>query len=185
VQGELDGRLLYGVRGYFTDWQGPFVRVGADGAAAHLYYSYTRLPLAEVGYEYMRGPLAFDAGVTSAYGTAGRFGLYQASSSDPGSSPMAGAFAWFAMSPAYARVDWQRVLGPVGTFPIDVVTTSGCGMHLFGSWPLMVCLGVGYIDRQAQVGAGEFVMTRALTGGFSIGLGQVGSGAQAAGAEVR
>jgi hypothetical protein len=182
-QGEFGARVLVGVRGYFTDWQGPFLRAGIDGDFGRFFYSYVRFPLGELGYEYIRNRLAFDVGATAAYGS-GSFGIYQDGNRDLGGSPIMGAYSWFATDPVYVRVEWQHVLpprgGPGSTIPVDVLQTSGCVAHEFGKWPLMACLDLGLFDgRSLRPGTGELVTERGLSAGLSIGVGGVGAAASA------
>jgi hypothetical protein len=189
-QGEFGGRFLLGVRGYFTDWQGPFLRVGIDADLGRFFYSYVRLPLGELGYEYIRNGLAFDIGATAAYATSGSFGVYHDGDRDLGGSPITGAYSWLAADPVYTRVEWQHVLpprgGPGSTLPVDVLQTSGCVGHKLGQWPLMACLDMGWFDGLSlRPGTGELVSTRGLSATLSIGLGGVGASAQAPGATGR
>jgi hypothetical protein len=187
--GKLSGRALLGVRGYFTDWDGPFARVGADMSFAR-FYSYLRVPLAALGYEHIRGRLAFDIAVTGAYATSGSFGIYKDGGRDLGGSPVVGAYSWLASDPVFARLEWQRLFPPAGgpgsTLPIDVVQSSSCIARRFGAWPLMVCFDVGLYDgRSLRPGTGDLIPTLGISEGISVGLGGVGTGASGEGKEAR
>jgi hypothetical protein len=146
---EGDGRLeaYWGVRGYFDDAQGPFVRGGAMGRTLEhraIQLSYSGFA-GEAGYQVIDKKAAFEigaqAGDTTPYG------------------PLLGGFALLVSGPVLLRAEWQRFL-PSNAAPFDFVTNRGCiVVHAVAA----LCLTQWSITTAPQ--------TRASFLGLSIGVG--------------
>jgi hypothetical protein len=114
VAGELRVDLLLGLRGYFTDAQGPFVRVGLvshrlDNASFSRDYT---AGAGEAGYQYMTPSLSLEVGAQG--------GLTLRDSA------LVGGFATLAASQLLmVRAEWQRFYETSGTV-VDEVSTRGC-----------------------------------------------------------
>jgi hypothetical protein len=112
--GELRLDLLFGVRGYFTDAEGPFVRVGLvshrlDNASFSSDYV---AGAGEAGYQYMTSSFSLEVGA--------RGGLTFRDSA------LVGGFATLAASQLLmVRAEWQRFYETSGTV-VDEVSTRGC-----------------------------------------------------------
>jgi hypothetical protein len=114
VEGELRGDLLYGVRGYFSVAQGPFLRGGwvshllGNASFSTSYWGFA----GESGYEYMTGALAFEVGVQGGGTLRG--------------SVLVGGFATLAASEhVFLRSEWQRFYETSGAV-VDEVSNRGC-----------------------------------------------------------
>jgi hypothetical protein len=114
VQGELRADLLYGVRGYFSDSQGPFVRAGflGDFRGSRSFSSSYAAGAGEAGYQYMVGSLGLEIGTQG--GLTFR------------SSALVGAFVNLAASKyVVLRAEWQRFYETSGAVA-DVLSDRGC-----------------------------------------------------------
>jgi hypothetical protein len=112
VEGELRGDILFGVRGYVTDEQGPFVRAGAvlqDLRYRALTFSYAG-GVVQAGYQVIDKRIAFDAGGQVGGTTIG---------------PLFGGFASLTAGGVVLRTEWQHFLASNGEQD-DFVTNSGC-----------------------------------------------------------
>jgi hypothetical protein len=106
--------MLYGVRGYFSDAQGPFVRAGflshilGNASFSDSYGAFA----GEAGYEYMTRGLGLEVGARSGVTFRG--------------STLVGAFATLAASEHLVlRAEWQRFYETSGTV-VDTVSNRGC-----------------------------------------------------------
>jgi hypothetical protein len=151
---EGDGRLeaYWGVRGYFGDSHGPFVRGGAMARALEhraLQFSYSGAA-GEAGYQVIDKTMAFEVG-----GQAGATNPY---------GPVFGAFALFVGGPVLLRAEWQHFL-PSNGVPFDFLTHRGCVVvHKIA--PL--CLTQWSIATSSRIDASFF--------GLSIGVGDGAAG---------
>jgi hypothetical protein len=182
VQGQLDARLLYGWRGYVTDWQGPFVRVGVDGRQFGSYLSSMAVPAGVAGYELVDGRVAFDVGVHGAFAESASFSVYSGGSRDVSDSPVLGAYAWMIAHPIRAELRWDRLWPhnqePLGHAPIDDVGASAC--ITAGRSMLILCASADIVSGPATVPAASGLFaTTAILQSVSVGLGSVGSRAVA------
>jgi hypothetical protein len=182
LRGQLVGRYLIGWRGYVTDWQGPFVRVGAESQSFVSYLSYLSAPVGVVGYEFVDKRVAFDVGLHGAFAASGGYGVYRGASRDVSDSPVLGIYAWMIAGPAQAGIRWDRLWphdeGPLGRAPIDDVVTSAC--LATGRFALIVCGNLDIASGPAAVpGAPVLFGTTAIVQSITLGFGAVGSRAVA------
>ncbi len=182
LRGQLDARLLIGWRGYVTDWQGPFVRVGVEYRAFGSFLSFLSAPAAVVGYELVENRVAFDVGLHGAFAASGGYGVYSGSSRDVSDSPMFGAYAWMITSPVQAGIRWDRLWphnqAPLGQTPIDDLRTSAC--VALGRLVLILCANLDITSGPAAVPAVPALFeTTGIVQSISLGLGGVGSHAAA------
>lgn len=181
LRGQLVARYLVGWRGYVTDWQGPFVRVGAESQSFDSYLSFLSVPVGVVGYEVIEDRVAFDVGLHGAFAASGGYGVYRGASRDVSDSPVLGAYAWIIAGPAQAGIRWDRLLphdeGPLGRAPIDDLVTSACFATRVA---LVVCANLDIASGPAAVpGTPALFGTTAIVQSISLGLGGVGAHAVA------
>ena len=182
LQGQLLGRFLIGWRGYVTNWQGPFVRVGAEVQSFVSFLSFLSAPAGVVGYELVENRVAFDVGLHGAFVASGGYGVYDGASRDVSDSPMFGAYAWVIAGTVQAGIRWDRLWphnqGPLGQVPIDDLRTSTCvGARRFA---LMLCANMDIVSGPAAVPAVPALFgTTGVVQSISLGFGNVGSRAVA------
>ena len=182
LRGQLDVRSLIGWRGYVTDWQGPFVRVGAEGQLFGSFLSILSAPAAVVGYELVENRVAFDVGLHGAFAVSGRYGVYSSTSRDVSDSPMLGAYAWMITGPAQAGIRWDRLWphdqGPLGQTPIDDLRSSACVAA--GRFALIVCANLDLTSGPSAIPVVPALFkTTGIVQSISLGFGDVGSHAVA------
>jgi len=182
LTGQLDGRLLFGWRGYVTDWQGPFVRVGYEGRLFGSSLPFLSIPAGVVGYEVIDGRIALDVGLHGAFAESAFYGVYRGASRDVSDSPLFGAYAWMIAPPIQAGLLWDRLSphdsGPLGHAPIDDVRTSAC--IAAGRFALLMCANLELTSGPAVVPTGSALFgTAAVVESISIGLGGLTSHAEA------
>jgi hypothetical protein len=178
LQGQLDARLLVGWRGYVTDWQGPFVRVGAESQLFGSFLSFLSAPSGVVGYELVDGSFAFDVGLRAAFAASGSYDVYTGASRDVSDSPMFGAYAWLIARPVQAGIRWDRLFshddGALGRAPLDDLRASICVAG--GRLALMVCANVEVTSGPAAVPAApDLFATTGMVSSVSVGFGRMGS----------
>jgi hypothetical protein len=176
LQGQLDLRFLIGWRGYVTDWQGPFVRVGVASQYFGSFLSFVSAPAGVVGYELVENRVALDVGVHGAFAASGGYDVYNGASRDVSDSPMFGAYAWMIAGPVQAGIRWDRLWphdqGPLGATPIDDLGTSTCVAA--GRFALVVCANLDITSGPAAVPAIPALFgTTEVVQSISLGLGGV------------
>jgi hypothetical protein len=181
VAGQLDARLLIGWRGYVTDFQGPFLRVGPEVQLFGSPLAFVSLPSGVIGYELVDNRVAFDVGLHGAFALSEIYGVYAGASRDVSDSPVFGAYAWLIARPVQASLRWDRLWpdgqGPFGTAPIDEVRASGC--MATGRFALILCANFDIVSGPAAVaGHPGFFGTTEIAPSISLGFGGVGSGAE-------
>ncbi len=182
LRGQLVARYLIGWRGYVTDWQGPFVRVGAESQSFVSYLSFLSAPAGVVGYEFIKDRVAFDVGLHGAFAASGGYGVYSGASRDVSDSPVFGVYGWMIAGTVQAGIRWDRLWphdqGPLGRAPIDDVVTSTClGARRFA---LIVCANLDIASGPVAVpGTPALFGTTAIVQSISLGFGDVGSHAVA------
>jgi hypothetical protein len=184
LQGQLDCRFLIGWRGYVTDWQGPFVRVGAESQVFGSFLSFLSAPAGVVGYELVDSRVAFDVGLHGAFAARGGYGVYSGASRDVSDSPVFGAYAWMIAGPVQTGIRWDRLWphnqGPLGQAPIDDLRTSACVAA--GRFALMLCANLDIASGPAAVPSTPALFgTTGIEQSVSLGFGGVGSHAMAPG----
>jgi hypothetical protein len=182
LRGQLDARFLIGWRGYVTDWQGPFVRVGAESQLFGSFLSILSAPAAVVGYELAENGVAFDVGLHGAFAVSGGYGVYSGASRDVSDSPVFGAYAWMITGPAQAGIRWDRLLphnqGPLGQAPIDDLRTSACVAA--GRFALILCANLDLTSGPAAIPVVPALFkATGIVQSISLGFGGVGSHAMA------
>jgi hypothetical protein len=126
-EGEGHFEANVGIRGYVTDFAGPFLRGGftlqtVGNDVMNLQYSAL---LGKAGYQYIAPPLAFEVGALGGYG-AGTWSILT-TQRKLDQSPLLGAYVLFAEKPTWAKLEWRHILpGGSGPLPLDELTTSGC-----------------------------------------------------------
>jgi hypothetical protein len=182
LRGQLDARFLVGWRGYVTDWQGPFVRLGPELQSLGSFLSFLSAPAGVVGYELVANRVAFDVGVHGAFIANGSYGIYKDASRDVSDSPMFGAYGWMTAGPAQAGVRWDRLWphdqGPLGQTPIDDLRTSACVAAR--RFALILCANLDITSGPAAIPATPALFgTTGIVQSISLGFGDVGSHALA------
>jgi hypothetical protein len=178
VAGQLDARLLMGWRGYVTDFQGPFVRVGPEVQLFGSPLAFVSLPSGVIGYELVDGRIAFDVGLHGAFALSEIYAVYSGATRDVSDSPVFGAYAWLIARPAQASLRWDRLWphgqGPIDAAPIDDVRASAC--LATGRLALILCANFDIVSGPAAVaGHAGFFGTSEITPSISLGFGGVGS----------
>jgi hypothetical protein len=163
VEGEfrLDDRI--GVRGYFGEQHGPFLRAGATiRILAYPTFSFHYLGgIGEAGYQFIDKHFGFELGA---------LGGGAVSTVTPAATPLPllGAFASMTSRPAVLRMEWEH-FGPQGVSPFDYVAGSGCVVvHRFiplclTQWSLLAGGGGGhatYMGLSIGLGGGFTGTTR-------------------------
>jgi hypothetical protein len=182
LRGQLDARFLLGWRGYVTDWQGPFVRVGPEIQSSSSFLSFLSAPAGVVGYELVDSRVAFDVGLHGAFVANGTYGVYKGASRDVSDSPMFGAYAWVITGPARAGLRWDRLWphdqGTLGHTPIDDVRTSAC--LAARRFALILCANLDITSGPAAIPSVPALFeTTGVVQSVSLGFGDVGSHAVA------
>jgi hypothetical protein len=184
LTGQLDARYLVGWRGYVTDWQGPFVRVGVDSQfVASSFLTLLSVPAAVVGYEVIEDGLAFDVGLHGAFALGGEYSVYRGSSRDVSDSPVLGAYAWMIAGPVQTGVQWDRLWphnqAALGHDAIDNIRTSAC-VGAAQRFALLLCATLGLTSGPAALPAGPGLFeTTAIVQSLTVGYGFVAAHAQA------
>jgi hypothetical protein len=182
LEGQLDARLLIGWRGYVTDWQGPFVRVGAESQAFGSFLAWASVPAGVVGYELIDGRFALDVGLHGAFAASAGYEVYRGSPRDVSDSPVFGAYAWMIAGPVQAGLRWDQLWphnqAPLGHAPVDDLRTSAC--VAMGRFALLLCANLDMISGAAVVPAGAALFeTTGIAQSISVGFGAVGTRAEA------
>jgi hypothetical protein len=182
LRGQLDARFLLGWRGYVTDWQGPFVRIGPEIQSLGSFLSFLSAPAGVVGYELVANRVAFDVGLHGAFIADGSYGVYKDASRDLSDSPVFGAYAWMISGPAEAGVRWARFWphnqGPLGQTPIDDLRTSAC--LAARRFALILCANLDITSGPAAIPATPALFgTTGIVQSIALGFGGVGSRAVA------
>jgi hypothetical protein len=182
LAGRFDARLLAGWRGYVTDWQGPFVRVGGETHLVGSMLLITTAPAGVVGYELMHRHVAFDVGVRGAFALGASYGVYAGASRDVSDSPVLGAYAWMVAPPVRAGLQWDRLWphqqGPLGRAPIDDLRASACVAAR--RFALILCADLDMTSGPAAVPTNSALFgTTGLVPSISVGLGDLGTRAVA------
>jgi hypothetical protein len=182
LEGQLDARFLVGWRGYVTDWQGPFVRIGAEDRQFGSFLTFVSLPAGRIGYEIIDNGLALDVGLEGAFDASATYGVYSGAPRDVSDSPTFGAFAWLVARPVQVGIRWDRLVphndGLLGGTPIDDLGTNGC----IGWWrrALFVCANFEVTSGPAALPTTSSLFgTTAFSQTLSVGIGFVGSRAEA------
>lgn len=182
LAGQLDARLLFGWRGYVTDWQGPFLRVGGETQLFGSALSIVSVPAGVVGYEVMDDRIAFDVGLHGAFAESAGYRVYAGASRDFSDSPVVGAYAWMVAPPAQAGLRWDRLWphdqAALGQAPIDDLRASACVAAR--RFVLMVCANLDMTSGPAAVTASAALLrTTGIEQSISFGFGDVGTRAVA------
>jgi hypothetical protein len=182
LAGQLDARLLFGWRGYVTDWQGPFVRVGVESQLFGSFLTLVSLPAGVVGYELMDDRVAFDVGLHGAFAESAGYRVDAGASRDLSDSPLLGAYAWMIAPPVQTGFRWDR-LWPhnqvsLGQAPIDDLRGSACVAARRSV--LMVCANLDLTSGPAAVTTSAALLrTTGIEPSISFGFGGVGTRAVA------
>jgi hypothetical protein len=173
-QGTLEGRLLFGWRGYVTDWQGPFVRLGIEAQQYASPLSLVSAPAGVIGYELADDRLAFDIGLHGAFAADASYQIYSGTPRDVSDSPLAGAYAWLVAPPVEATLRWDRLLPhdvrPLGTDPLDEIRVSSCDQV---KGRLMICANLDLLYGPAALPSRTNLFgTTAVIESISLGIGR-------------
>jgi hypothetical protein len=180
--GLLDGRYLVGWRGYVTDWQGPFVRVGGETRAFGSFLPLLSVPDVVAGYEVIGGGLALDVGLHGAFALDAGYKVYSGASRDVSDSPVLGAYGWLIAHPVQAGLRWDR-LWPhndtaLGHDPIDDVRASACVAT--GRFALVLCANLDIVSGPVPISAHPSLFeTTGFAQSLSVGFGAIGARAEA------
>jgi hypothetical protein len=180
--GLLDGRYLVGWRGYVTDWQGPFVRVGGETRAFGSFLPLLSVPDVVAGYEVIGRGLALDVGLHGAFALGAGYQIYSGASRDVSDSPVLGAYGWLIAHPVQVGLRWDR-LWPhndtsLGHDPIDDVRASACVAT--GRFVLVLCANLDMVSGPAPLSAGPALFqTTGFAQSISVGFGAIGASAEA------
>lgn len=182
LAGQLDARFLVGWRGYVTDWQGPFVRVGVESQAFGSFLTFLSAPAGVAGYELIAGRLAIDVGLHGAFAASAGYQVYSGASRDVSDSPVFGPYAWMIAGPAQAGLRWDRLwphdAALLGHDPIDDLRTSACVAA--GPFALVLCANLDIISGPVWVASRPHLFeTTGFAQSISVGFGAVRSGAEA------
>jgi hypothetical protein len=163
VEGEFRLDDLLGVRGYFGEHHGPFLRVGAVvRILAYPTFSFHYLGgVGEAGYQFIDQHFGFEIGA---------LGGAAVSTVTPAAAavPMLGAFASMTARQAVLRMEWQH-FDPPGATPFDYVAGSGCVVVrrfiplCLTQWSIVPGGGTGhatYLGLSIGLGGGATATTR-------------------------
>jgi hypothetical protein len=182
LRGQLDARLLFGWRGYVTDWQGPFVRVGGELQTFGSFLTWVSAPAGVVGYELIDPRGALEVGLHSAFAASASYAVYRGSSRDVSDSLVFGAHAWMIAGPVQGGFRWDRLWphdhAPLGRDPVDDLRSSAC--VAMGRFALLVCANLDIVSGPAVVPRGPALFeTAGISQSISVGVGAVTSRAEA------
>jgi hypothetical protein len=182
LAGQLDARLLFGWRGYVTDWQGPFVRVGVESQLFGSFLSFVSLPAGVIGYELMDDRVAFDMGLHGAFAESAGYRVDAGALRDLSDSPVLGAYAWVIAPRVQTGLRWDRLWphdqGPLGRAPIDDLRASACVAARRSA--VMVCANLDLTSGPAAVtSSAALLRTTGIEQSISFGFGGVGTRAVA------
>jgi len=176
-EGGLGGMFAVGVRAPFGQSHGPFARIGIAGELLgnqRFYFSRLSLPIAEIGYQYIKGRTVLELGARGAPVITGRYNTGHRTRRELGG----GSLEWggyLAVHGKVGRVDvsYMRIEAddnfPGG--PVNVLRGNGCvyvsrigicadGMYLRGDAYFSLPLLAGVVTRDV----------RSFYGGLTIGV---------------
>lgn len=176
-EGGLGAMITFGVRAPFGESHGPFARIGLGGELLgnqRFYFSRLSLPIAEIGYQYIKGRTVLELGARGAPLITGRYNTGHRTKRELGG----GSLEWggyLAVHGKVGRIDvsYMRIEAD-DNFPggaVNVLRGNGCvyvsrigicadGMYLRGDAYFSLPLLTGVVTRDV----------RSFYGGLTIGV---------------
>jgi hypothetical protein len=173
--GGLEGGLGLGLAGGFradvTPNQGPFARIGAMGELwgnDRFYFSRLELPMAEVGYQYLKGDNLFELGGRAAPILGGRYDVGDGARRETSSSYEWGAYLGIHSKLGRLDVAYNRIQLPTRNLdtPIDTIRGEGC---IFVIDHVGICVDGHYLRGDVTLPNGTTSLATTVYGGLSLG----------------